>query len=70
MLQDCPCSYIGLFGELILFNKAFESNIWIVVIFLLLRCSILDLAYCIVDGSDGDLVNILFSIIKHSMQVR
>lgn len=32
------------------------------------RCLILDLASCIVEGSDGDLVNIFFSLIKHSLQ--
>ncbi|XP_047960538.1 RRP12-like protein isoform X1 [Salvia hispanica] len=32
------------------------------------RCLILDLASCIVEGCDTDLVNILFSLIKHYLQ--
>ncbi|XP_057783850.1 uncharacterized protein LOC131001469 isoform X2 [Salvia miltiorrhiza] len=32
------------------------------------RCLILDLASCIVEGCDSDLVNILFSLIKHYLQ--
>ncbi|KAH6779701.1 hypothetical protein C2S52_010938 [Perilla frutescens var. hirtella] len=33
------------------------------------RCLILDLASCIVEGSDVDLVNIIFSLVKHYLQV-
>lgn len=53
-------------------NEDIESNNLHVVdvdFSIFCRCLILDLASCIVEGCDTDLVNILFSLIKHYLQV-
>lgn len=56
--------------NLLVCNRESKTNILLCCHFCLtLRCLILELASCIVEGSDEDLVNILFSITKRALQV-